>query len=424
MSATLAAPPPDPESLETGHSTNAERNDEDGQDVSFAVRFRDGSSKLYGARQPAFEVRVESPAHFKRLLASDAYTVAMAFVRGEFSIRGDLVAGVRFYRTKVHSHGFRYAKVLLHLVLDRLQARIRTKDGAAQDVRFHYDQPAGFYEQFLDSRMVYSCAYFRNASDSLEEAQLTKMDHICRKLDLKEQESFLDVGCGWGGLVLHAVQRYGVSATGCTLSAEQEKFAANRVQEYGFKDRAFIVLRDYRDLRGHFDKIASVGMFEHVGRTQLARYFSKLSAVLQPDGLLLNHGLVRPATSPEGPETVFLRRQVFPGAEIVALAEVIEAAERAGFEIVDVENLRPHYALTCRAWVSRLQTNAAECLRFVDLKTYRAWLLALAASAASFEDGEMGVCQVLLRKRSSRRGMPLTREYVYLGTTSRDSCRS
>jgi cyclopropane-fatty-acyl-phospholipid synthase len=261
--------------------------------------------------------------------------------------------------------------------------------------------------------MVYSCAYFKDAHQCLEEAQLRKLGHICRKLDLHEGETFLDVGCGWGGLITYAAEDYGVLSTGCTLSAEQFNFASRRVADRALGSKVRIELSDYRDMEGAFDKAASVGMFEHVGRRRLRHYFEALHRLLRPGGLLLNHGITRPESVTDGPETLFVRRKVFPGGEIPRLSEVISVAERAGFEVLDVENLRPHYGLTCRAWVRRLQENITQCLREVDPSVYRTWLLALAASAGCFEDGRLNVNQVLLYKPGDPADRPFTREYVY-----------
>ena len=214
--------------------------------------------------------------------------------------------------------------------------------------------------------MVYSCAYFANPHLDIDSAQLAKLDHICRKLDIQPGDRFLDVGCGWGALVVHAAGRYGAIAQGCTLSPQQAEFARSAVAERGLEHRALITQLDYRQLAGSFRKVASVGMFEHVGRHRLRTYFRRIFEMLDRDGLFLNHGIIRPEGVTDGPETLFLQRRVFPGGELASLSTVIRAAEQAGFEVIDVENLRPHYAITCRSWVERLQRNVDACLKAVS----------------------------------------------------------
>jgi cyclopropane-fatty-acyl-phospholipid synthase len=214
-------------------------------------------------------------------------------------------------------------------------------------------------------------------------------------------------------LIIRAAERYGAKSAGCTLSEKQFDLAREKIAALGLRDSVRVELSDYRDVQGAFDKIASVGMFEHVGRRRSNEYFAKLGRLLRPGGLLLNHAIMRPAGTRDDAETVFLRRKVFPGGELPYLSDVVHSAERCGFEVLDVENLRPHYALTCRAWVKRLHENATECLAHVDRSVFRTWLLLFAASAAHFADGLLNVNQVLLYKPGEGRPRPFTREYMY-----------
>jgi cyclopropane-fatty-acyl-phospholipid synthase len=382
--------------------------------ISYMVKFADHTEKRVGSGEPAFVVCAAGPEQFEKLLAADGYSAAMAFTRGEFSLEGDLAAAIRFYRA--HSHS-RFRELLVNLALHLGPAQwevwFQSRERAARNVRYHYDQPAEFYQQFLDSRLVYSCAYFKAPGMSLDQAQLEKLDLVCRKLDLQSGETFLDVGCGWGALVRHAAEKYGATATGCTLSHQQFEYASRRREVPGRGGSLDILLRDYRDLEGPYDKIASVGMFEHVGRKRLAVYFEKLFGLVSSGGRVLNHGIIRPESFHDDAETVFLRRKVFPGADVPYLREVIQAAERAGFELLDVENLRPHYALTCRAWVRNLQSHSAECRRLTGESVYRSWLVALAASEVNFAEGMLNLCQVLLQKPGAQGQRPMTREYMY-----------
>lgn len=381
---------------------------------SYEIVFGDAQSCIQGeaGAQPVFRLRVDDRRALKRFWEGDAFTAAEAFVRGDLDIEGDLVAAVAAHSPR--SKGWRslLTAALLRLSPARLESLFQTRARAARNIRFHYDCSDDFYREFLDSRMVYSCAYFRRPDWTLEQAQLAKLDYICRKLDIRPGERFLDIGCGWGALAIHAASQFGAIATGCTLSRKQHEFALNRVRQNSLEDCVSILDTDYRDLPGSYDKIASVGMFEHVGRHRLASYFRSTASLLKPDGLFLNHGIIRPQLVSDGAETLFLRKRVFPGGELAHLSDVTREAEQAGFEVLDVENLRPHYALTCRAWVQRLQQNAAACLQSAGRARYRTWLLYLAASAHSFEVGESDVHQVLLAKRTS---LPrnLTREYMY-----------
>jgi len=357
----------------------------------------------------SFSVTIRRDGNLDALLKRGPLAVAEAFVRGDLEVEGDLVTAVRDLGSRIQSGP---AVTLLDWLARRgafrLQSRLQTRKRAANNVRYHYDHSNEFYKLFLDSRMVYSCAYFRRPGDSLEEAQLAKLDLICRKLGLQPGHRFLDIGCGWGALVLHAAERYGAVATGCTLSRKQLEYART-----AGGDKATFLDADYRDLSDRFDRIASVGMFEHVGRTRLRSYFAKVLSLVEDDGLFLNHGIVRPQTLEEDAASLFWRRRVFPGGDLVHLSEVCAEAERAGFEVLDVENLRLHYALTCRAWVERLQRNAEACTAAAGRETYRTRLLHLAASAASFADGRTDVYQILLAKRSHPHSRPLTREYMY-----------
>lgn len=379
-------------------------------EFSYAVEFRDSGLLRYGDGRPVCTFSLKDESQWRRLLHGDAYRVALAFIKSEFEVEGDLVAATAIFRSllsRSNVSAMTFASYLLLLLQSKLSS-----GSSRRNLRFHYDRSNDFYRTFLDSRMVYSCAYFKTSEHDLEAAQLAKLEHICRKLQLYPGDRFLDVGCGWGALALHSAEQYGTFSTGCTLSHEQRRWAAEESERRTLTHRAQILECDYIKLTGQFDKVASVGMFEHVGRANLDRYFAKVWSLLADGGLFLNHGIVRPQFVPTGPETLFLARKVFPGGQLVRLTDVIRSAEKAGFEVVDVENLRPHYALTCKSWVNRLISRGEKCLEYVTLETYKTWLLYLAASAASFESGNTEVHQVLFAKRGAQR--PLTREYMYV----------
>jgi cyclopropane-fatty-acyl-phospholipid synthase len=384
-------------------------------EVGYAVRTADHREITVGSGPPAFVLRVPTEGFWRRLWQQDAYRAGLAFVRGEFDIEGDIVTAIDVWSRQPRPPTLPALALSLAPRL-RLQHWFQSRDAARRNIEFHYDRSNEFYRTFLDSRMVYSCAYFENAEQPLDRAQEAKLELVCRKLDLHPGEWFLDVGCGWGALVAWAVERHGVHAVGCTLSPRQHEAAVRLIGERGLADRARVELRDYRDVNGLFARMASVGMVEHVGRTRLGTYFRTLANRLEDSGLLLNHGIVRPSVVQEDPMGHFLQQRVFPGGELASLGETIAAAERAGLEVLDLENLRPHYALTCRAWVARLQANRDACLELVGRDTYRTWLLYLAASASGFSQGTTDVYQILLAKRSPAQRRHLTRRYMFQRT--------
>ncbi|MEP6732855.1 MAG: cyclopropane-fatty-acyl-phospholipid synthase family protein, partial [bacterium] len=300
-------------------------------------------------------------------------------------------------------------------------------------IRYHYDVGNDFYKLWLDEHMVYSCAYFADGSDvdkELESAQEAKLDLICRKLRLQPGERLLDVGCGWGALIMHAVRHYGVTALGITLSNAQAGLARERIAARGLADRCTVEIRDYRHLSMHapFDKISSVGMVEHVGVENLPTYFAALHRALKPAGLLLNHGIVsvseaRPKSRFDWLERrvwkrdAFLDQYVFPDGRLGPLSAVIAGAELVGFETRDVEGLREHYALTLRAWLIRLMRHAEEAVALTDIRTFRTWRLYMAGSAYGFATGRLNVVQTLLAKPESNGNshLPLRRTRMSVG---------
>ncbi len=281
-----------------------------------------------------------------------------------------------------------------------------------------------FYALWLDADLTYSCAYFRDESDSLDDAQHAKYEHICRKLRLRRGERLLDIGCGWGGFILFAARHYGVTAVGITLSRKQADYARARIAAEGLQDRCDVELRDYREIGplGTFDKAASIGMVEHVGHALMPVYFKAAFEALAPGGLFLNHGIV---TQRERARTLgghffpresrFLEAYVFPDGDVPRLEAMTETAQDAGFEVRDVENLREHYALTLRHWVRRLEKSETQARAIVGDETYNVWRFYMAGSAHGFAAGRSGLVQMLLAKRTTDgvTRLPLTREDVY-----------
>ena len=305
------------------------------------------------------------------------------------------------------------------LLLPKLCGRRHSPERDRRAVTFHYDLSNDFYRLWLDEHMVYSCAYFDSPNDNLNGAQKRKLDYICRKLRLSAGQRLLDMGCGWGGLILHAAKHFGVHATGVTLSERQAEEARVRLAAADMEENAEILVCDYRDLTGEanrYDAIASVGMAEHVGREQLPKYFAIIRRLLKPCGIFLNHAIGE-GTIPRGENSngSFIERYVFPDGDIPPLPMMLRAAESAGFEIRDVENLREHYGLTLRRWLRNLEARHSEARAFVSEETYRVWRLYLAGSGHCFRCGQLGVYQTLLAKLddTGAAGLPLTREDWY-----------
>lgn len=298
-----------------------------------------------------------------------------------------------------------------------LKGRRHSVERDRQAVTYHYDVSNDFYALWLDRRMVYSCGYFETPDDALDVAQEAKLDYICRKLRLRRGQRILDVGCGWGGLMIYAAQRYGVDATGVTLSQPQADLANARIAAAGLSDRCRVLVQDYRDNdeAEAYDALVSVGMFEHVGEKMLPGYFSRAWGLLKPGGTFLNHGIARRFDQKPRDERSFSNAYVFPDGELTPISVSLHAAEEAGFEVRDVESLREHYALTLRRWVRRLEVHHDESLQFVDEPTYRVWRLFMSGSAYGFGAGRLNVYQALLVRpfKDGRSGLQLTRTDWY-----------
>lgn len=299
----------------------------------------------------------------------------------------------------------------------RLSGRQHSVERDRQAVRYHYDVSNDFYALWLDSRMVYSCAYFQAPDTDLDTAQLAKLDITCRKLRLRPGQRLLDIGCGWGGLAMHAAARFGVDATGITLSQPQADLANSRIAEAGLADRCRVEVLDYREVRpsAPYDALVSVGMFEHVGEKLLPEYFQKAAEILRPGGVFLNHGIASRATDPAWHGPSFSDTYVFPDGETLPISVTLRAAEMAGFEVRDVESLREHYAMTLRHWVRRLEAHHQEALRHVDEPTYRVWRLFMSGSADGFRTRRLNLYQSLLAlpAKDGASGLPLTRSDWY-----------
>ena len=288
-------------------------------------------------------------------------------------------------------------------------------------IRFHYDISNDFYQLFLDPEMLYSCAYFTSMQNSLEQAQRDKLEMICRKLKLQPGDRFLDIGCGWGGLVCYAATNYNVKAHGVTLSKKQFDFATARVEQMGLSDLVTIELRDYNDLSGEYDKISSIGMYEHVGIANYRTYFAKVRSLLRDRGIFINHGITRRAKHSKRhfkritPGRKFILKYIFPGSELDHIGHSLEVMEACDFEIHDVEAWREHYGQTTQLWCRRLQENREKAIALVGEERYRMWIAYLAGVSFAFFDGSLRIFQTVATKHDKKgpSTMPSTREHLY-----------
>jgi cyclopropane-fatty-acyl-phospholipid synthase len=295
------------------------------------------------------------------------------------------------------------------------------RSGSDKDaITHHYDVSNEFYALFLDRRMVYTCAYFQNPGGSLDAAQEAKLDLVCRKLRLNPGESLLDIGCGWGAMLIHAAKHYGVTGHGVTLSEAQTELARARIKEEGLEDKISIHLKSYAQMQGEFDKISSIGMFEHVGLAHHDEYFSAVNRMLKPGGLYMHHSVARRMKKSKrmfgrkSEDQLALFKYIFPGAELDHLGMSIANLERHGFEVHDVEGLRPHYAKTCRFWAERLHARFDEAIKEVGEPKARLWLLYLTGVALGFERGTLHINQTLASKRlRGIASVPMTRDDLY-----------
>lgn len=377
------------------------------------IGMRSWDGEYIGSGSADAVIRLQHPGALRALLLPPGDLVAgEAYIYDDVDIEGDVIAAIEFGARlqALQSSRLEALRLLRRLrslpaqsrragqVRPRGRGRLHSRERDRQAVTAHYNTGNEFFQTFLDPLLVYSCAAFLDPTEPLEVAQRRKLDLICRKLELRPGRRMLDIGCGWGALAIHAAEQYGVEVLGITLSAPQAEWATMRAKEALVEDRVRFEVLDYRDVRGRFDAISSVGMVEHVGERKLAGYFRQVADLLEPGGAFLNHGIVRRDRVKRRTTPTFVNTYVFPDGELLTVDRVIGRAADAGFEIRDVESLRTSYAITLRNWVENLEANRASAVAFADEITYRIWRLYMAGSAVAFESGGLGLFQLLLHR--------------------------
>ncbi len=366
----------------------------------------------FSARTPEVTIRVPTPSSLTYLLNPTLDNLGRAYVEGKLEVEGHLRAVIEVANA-LAEQGFTHGSRLGQL----FQPRAHSRKLDASAIQYHYDVSNTFYQCFLDPNMVYSCAYYASGTEDLATAQIKKIDHILNKIQVKPGEHLLDIGCGWGALVIRAAERFGARCTGITLSKNQHALATERVAAAGLSDRVRIELVDYRDIDGRFDRITSVGMFEHVGLKNLPLYFSRMRDLLADEGLAMNHGICTTntdhATARYGAGE-FIEHYVFPEGELPHIGTVLIAMQDGGLEALDVENLRRHYARTCATWADNFERNAERIRTQVDERRYRIWRIYLAGCAHAFENDWISLYQVVCGKAGrSATKLPWSRRHMY-----------
>ncbi|MEG0046447.1 MAG: cyclopropane-fatty-acyl-phospholipid synthase family protein [Comamonas sp.] len=395
------------------------------------------SGERTGPEDSAVQLIFRSPKAFAALVGGEVGSVASAIVEGWVEVQGSPRDIMAVAAGLLHGDPVSHTPSWLGQTISKARSlAMHTLTHDAEQIQFHYDLSDDFYALWLDPRRVYSCAYYKDAGMTLAQAQEAKLDHICKKLKLQPGERFWDIGSGWGGLIFWAAEHYGVQAHGITLSRNQFDHVQRLIAEKGLQGRVQVELRDYRQMEGvqPFDKIGSVGMFEHVGSANLTEYFETIYSMLKPGGLALVHGITAGGVSNVelgAGMGDFINRYIFPGGELMHVSRVLHDVAASGLEMVDTENLRPHYARTLWAWSDALEAQLGEAQAILQAqydeakaaKAIRAYRLYLAGSAMGFEHGWIALHQMLCSRpdgdlntgviRGAQSGYPFNREYIY-----------
>lgn len=373
----------------------------------FAFEFWDGETFGYGD-QPEVLLRLKTKESAQQLLANGFLGFAEAYMAGELEVEGNLHELLRLgYAIQFDQHSLSFWQKI-RLLLHRLGTR-NISSRVPKNISYHYDRGDEFYALYLDNTMTYSCAYFDRETDSLEQAQLNKYEHICRKLQLQPGERLLDIGCGWGGMLIYAAQKYGIKGLGNTLSRNQCECANRKIEELGLQNKIEVVLADYRDITGQFDKVVSIGMFEHVGKAFISVFMHKITNLLKEGGTGLLHTIGKDA---ESPGDLWIMKYIFPGYYVPNLAEIVAQMGLSGLSILDVENLRFHYGHTLDRWADNYENNVEKVRCMFNESFVRMWRLYLQTCSAGFKYGSSRLYQILFSKGLNNE-LPLTRKNLY-----------
>jgi cyclopropane-fatty-acyl-phospholipid synthase len=376
------------------------------------VELWNGHQVDFSSGPPRVTIRVPNAGALRYLLSPSLYNLGKAYVEGAIEVQGRAADMISIVNALARTTLGRPGRIRAAF---RALPHSRARDAAA--VRYHYDVSNDFYGAWLDPGMVYSCAYFEHGIEDLATAQRKKIDHILNKIELRPGHTLLDIGCGWGTLAIRAAQRYGARCVGVTLSENQTRLAREQVERAGMQHLVEIRLQDYRDVGGKFDRITSVGMFEHVGVRHLPEYFARINALLAPNGVAMNHGLtttdLEHRAAPYGGGE-FIRHYVFPHGELAHLGTVIRAMQEGGLEVRDVENLRRHYARTCALWTDNFEASAEQIKLLTDPRRFRIWHVYLAGCAYAFKHDWISLYQIVCSKAGRDPSpIPWSRRYMY-----------
>lgn len=383
--------------------------------LSLCVEMWNGQTHNFCDNAPAVTIRVPSLESLRYLIKPSLDNLGTAYVEGKLHIEGTLTDIIEMANKL--ATGFNDTASENAAKFRKYFGGVHSRKIDKESIHYHYDVSNAFYEQWLDPRMVYSCAYFENGNEDLAAAQEKKLDHILTKIRVRPDDRLLDIGCGWGGLVIRAAEKFGAKCVGITLSENQYELANQRVKEAGLQDRVEIRIQDYRDIKEKFNRITSVGMFEHVGLRYLKSYFKIIHDLLEDDGIAMNHGIT--SCDPDSNETPFgggefIEKYVFPNGELPHISLVLKTMQEAGLESHDIENLRHHYARTCGIWAENFENSTQAIKQMVDEKCYRIWRVYLAGCAYAFSADRIALYQVLCTKAGhTTPQLPWSRRYMY-----------
>jgi len=378
------------------------------REVSFQVQFWDGVKRSFGSGTPQFILTFVTKRAAEHVIESGSLGFGEEYMAGDIQVEGDFRQLLRFGTDAAFLNlplGLKAKLAIKHL----RQTSLNTLSRSQKHVAHHYDRGNDFYKLWLDDSMAYSCAYFRHENDTLEQAQQQKYEHICRKLQLKAGETLVDIGCGWGGMLIYAVKHYGVRGLGCSLSKQQVEYATELVKREGLSEKISIVLEDYRNITGEFDKFVSVGMFEHVGKQFIPTFMEKVRSVLKRGGIGLLHTIGEERPMPGDPWTL---KYIFPGGYIPTLDEIVRTMGEVGFVPTDIENLRLHYAKTVEEWIIRYEAQNKKVEAMFDASFVRMWRMFLNGCVVNFRYGTPRLYQVLFTNGLNN-ALPITREHIY-----------